>query len=75
MFPVMAASNIDRLVFAGLYHLAPEVLDAVKILKPRQAARATRISSGNRFEAPLVNMGDCREAVPSFPIESDVPSI
>jgi hypothetical protein len=22
--------NIDRLVFAGLYHLAPEVLDAVK---------------------------------------------
>jgi hypothetical protein len=26
--------NIDRLVFAGLYRLAPEVLDAVKILKP-----------------------------------------
>jgi len=30
----VAVSNIDRLVFAGLYHLAPEVLDAVKILKP-----------------------------------------
>jgi hypothetical protein len=29
----VAVSNIDRLVFAGLYHLAPEVLDAVKILK------------------------------------------
>ena len=25
----VAVSNIDRLVFAGLYHLAPEVLDAV----------------------------------------------
>jgi hypothetical protein len=25
--------NIDRLVFAGLYRLAPEVLDALKILK------------------------------------------
>jgi hypothetical protein len=58
----VAVSNIDRLVFAGLYHLSPEVLDAVKILKLRQAARATRISSGGRFEAPLVNMGDCREA-------------
>ena len=30
----VAVTNIDRLVFAGLYHLAPEVLDAVKILKP-----------------------------------------
>jgi hypothetical protein len=25
----VALSNIDRLVFAGLYHLAPELLDAV----------------------------------------------
>ena len=25
----VTVSNIDRLVFAGLYHLAPEVLDAV----------------------------------------------
>jgi transposase InsO family protein len=31
----VAISNIDRLVFAGLYRLAPEVLDAVKILKPK----------------------------------------
>ena len=28
----VTVSHIDRLVFAGLYHLAPEVLDAVKIL-------------------------------------------
>ena len=27
-------SNIDRAVFAGLYRLAPGVLDALKILKP-----------------------------------------
>jgi hypothetical protein len=32
-------ANIDRLVFAGLYHLAPEVLDAVKIFKPETIIR------------------------------------
>ena len=30
----MVFSNIDRVVFAGLYRLAPGVLDALKILKP-----------------------------------------
>jgi hypothetical protein len=35
----VAVSNIDRRVFAGLYHLAPEVLDAVKILKPETIIR------------------------------------
>jgi hypothetical protein len=35
----VTVSNIDRLVFAGLYHLAPEVLDAVKILKPETIIR------------------------------------
>jgi hypothetical protein len=30
----VAFSNIDRLVFAGLYRLAPGVLDALKIIKP-----------------------------------------
>jgi hypothetical protein len=35
----VTVSNIDRLVFAGLYHLAPEVLDAVKILKPETTIR------------------------------------
>jgi hypothetical protein len=34
----VAVGNIDRLVFAGL-HLAPEVLDAVKILKPETIIR------------------------------------
>ena len=34
-----AVRNIDRLVFAGLYRLAPEVLDAVKILKPETVIR------------------------------------
>src|SRR5258708_22279988 len=28
-------NNIDRLVFAGLYGLAPNVLDALKILNPQ----------------------------------------
>jgi hypothetical protein len=27
-------SNIDRLVFAGIYSLAPQVLDALQIIKP-----------------------------------------
>jgi hypothetical protein len=35
----VAVSNIDRLVFAGIYHLAPVVLDAVKILKPETIIR------------------------------------
>ena len=35
----VAVSNIDRLVFAGHYHLTPEVLDAVKILKPETIIR------------------------------------
>jgi hypothetical protein len=32
-------SNVDRLVFAGLYRLAPGVLDALKILKPQTVIR------------------------------------
>jgi transposase InsO family protein len=35
----VAVSNIDRLVFAGLYRLAPEVLDGLKILKPETVIR------------------------------------
>jgi hypothetical protein len=31
----LAFSNVDRLVFAGLYRVAPGVLDALKILKPQ----------------------------------------
>ena len=36
-------SNIDRLVFAGLYRLAPRVLDALKILKPETVIRCSRV--------------------------------
>jgi hypothetical protein len=41
----VAVSNIDRLVFAGLYHLASEVLDAVKILKPETIIRCIALGS------------------------------
>ena len=34
-----AFSNLDRLVFTGLYHLAPAVLDALKILQPETLVR------------------------------------
>ena len=30
----LAFSSIDRLVFAGVYSLAPNILDALKIVKP-----------------------------------------
>ena len=33
------SGNIDRLVFVGLYRLAPEVLDALKIVKPETVIR------------------------------------
>ena len=32
-------SNVDRLVFASLYALAPKILDALKILKPETVIR------------------------------------
>jgi hypothetical protein len=35
----VAVSNIDRLVFAGLYYLAAEASDAVKSLKPETIIR------------------------------------
>jgi hypothetical protein len=35
----VALGNIDRLVFAGLCRLAPEVLDALKIIKPETVIR------------------------------------
>src|SRR6266511_6255874 len=34
-----AFGNVDRLVFAGLYRVAPGVLDALKILKPETVIR------------------------------------
>jgi hypothetical protein len=35
----VVVSNLDRLVFTGLYRLAPKVLDAVKILKAETVIR------------------------------------
>ena len=32
-------NNIDRLVFAGIYRLAPQVLDALQIIKPETVIR------------------------------------
>jgi len=35
----VALNNIDRLVFAGMYRLAPQVLDALQIIKPETVIR------------------------------------
>jgi hypothetical protein len=35
----LAFTSIDRLVFAGLYRLAPDVLDALKIVRPETVIR------------------------------------
>ena len=41
----VAFSSIDRLVFAGMYRLAPGVLDALQILKPETVADPSRAPS------------------------------
>jgi hypothetical protein len=35
----LAFSSTDRLVFAGMYALAPNILDALKIVKPETVLR------------------------------------
>jgi hypothetical protein len=35
----LGVTSIDRLVFAGLYRLAPGVLDALKIVRPEPVIR------------------------------------
>jgi hypothetical protein len=47
----LAFRSTDRLVFAGLYRLAPGVLDALKILKPETVIRWHR--AGFRAFRPL----------------------
>ena len=42
----LAFSGIDRLVFVGMYTLAPNVLEAVKIVKPETVLRWHRAGSG-----------------------------
>jgi hypothetical protein len=56
----VAVSDIDRLVLAGRYHLAPEVLGAVKILKPETIIRWHRVGcepggGGNQGRAAVDN--------------------
>ena len=40
----LAFSNVDRLVFAGLYRVAPGVLDALRILNPQTVIRWRRVT-------------------------------
>jgi hypothetical protein len=39
----LAFANVDHLVFAGLYRLAPGVLDALEILKPQTVIAGTAL--------------------------------
>jgi len=41
----LSFSSIDRLVFAGLYRLAPGVLDALKIVRPETVIRCIVLAS------------------------------
>jgi hypothetical protein len=52
-------TSMDRLVFAGLYRLAPGVLDALKIVRPETVIRwhraaSERIGAGNQDHAAAV---------------------
>jgi len=68
----LAFSSIDRLVFAGLYRLAPGVLDALKIVRPETVIRWHRAGfradwrwkstpRGGRPKTPLENRHLVRE--------------
>ena len=61
----VAFSSIDRLVFAGLYRLAPSVLDALKILKPETVIRWHRAG----FRAYWRWKSRARSGRPKTPLE------
>jgi hypothetical protein len=61
----VAFSSIDRLVFAGLYRLAPGVLDALKILKPETVIRWHRVG----FRAYWRWKSRARGSRPKIPLE------
>src|SRR4030081_1746814 len=61
----VAFSSIDRLVFAGLYRLAPGVLDAFKILKPETVIRWHRAD----FRAYWRWKSSARGGRPKTPLE------
>jgi hypothetical protein len=64
----LAISNVDRLVFAGLYRVAPGVLDALKILKPMSHSVALALESVSwRVRHPCDQVQACGFAAPDFP--------
>jgi hypothetical protein len=70
-------SSIDRLVFAGLYRLAPGVLDALKIVKPETVIRWHRAgfriwARGRRYrETDIVRPLPFRWKSPRIPTNLD----
>ena len=61
----LAFSSIDRLVFAGMYALAPNILDALKIVKPETVLRWHRAG----FRAYWRWKSRSRGGRPSIPAE------
>ena len=61
----MAFTDVDRLVFAGLYHLAPVVLNALKIVKPETVIRWHRAG----FRAYWRRRSGSRGGRPQTPLE------
>ena len=59
----LAFSSIDRVVFAGMYALAPNILDALKIVKPETALRWHRARIPARLALEIATTG--RPAHPS----------
>src|ERR1700694_4532111 len=51
----VAFSNFDRLVFAGLYRWAPDVLDALKILKP-ETVSCTKFDAAGRYNLSALSV-------------------
>ena len=61
----MAFTDVDRLVFARLYHLAPGVLNALKIVKPETVIRWHRAG----FRAYWRRRSGPRGGRPQTPLE------
>ena len=73
----MAFTDVDRLVFARLYHLAPGVLNALKIVKPETVIRWHRAgfriwARGRRYrETDIVRPLPFRWKSPRIPTNLD----
>src|SRR5258708_20791060 len=62
-------TSIDRLVFAGLYRLAPDVLDVLKIVRPETVIRWHRA----RFRPYLRWQSRPRPRRPKTPLQNPRP--